>query len=606
MTRKPIAAFHLLGLILAAYLVAPLGAGLASVGTADWRGADWSGIRDATAVSAASASLATILVACGGVPLGFLLARRQGVAWRVLGTLVQLPLALPPLGSGILLLLLLGPGSRLTDTLGGIVLAETFVAAPFGIIASRSAFAAVDPALEDVAATLGHKPAAVFRRVSLPLAARPIAAGLLLTWLRAFGEFGATVLVAYHPASLPVFTYVAFGSEGLPAMLPVLVPTLLAATLATAGAMLLARVPRIAGTTSSVPDRRPAPSRNPPPAPSAEPLRLRTRLVAGTFTLDLDWRPDARRLAILGASGSGKSLTLRVLAGLSPGGTTSLRLGALDLSAIPPEQRPIGWVPQDYGLIPGLPVARQIRFAADADEAEARHWTERFGLHELGVRTPDALSGGERQRVALARAMARRGTRLLLLDEPFSALDATLRSRLRAETRSFADEIDAVVILVTHDPDEAMSFADELLLLDRGRSIQSGRVETVFRRPASTTAARLLGADAIGTGRVDDAGRILIGGGIALDAGSVALPAPGTPVCWAVRADQIRLAPDGHRATILRCDDIPRGGRHALLLRLGEATVPVLADPSSVPGGEAAFVRIDPVALQVWQGASPL
>jgi ABC-type sulfate transport system permease component len=155
----------------------------------------------------------------------------------VLGFLVQLPLALPPLASGVMLLFLLGYSSplgrlrngALTDSFSGIVRAQAFVAAPFLIIAARPAFGVIDPALEDVAATLGHRPWAVFLRVSVPLAWRATAAGMLLAWLRAFGEFGATVMVAYHPYSLPVYTYVAFGSEGLPAMVPVLVPTLFAA-----------------------------------------------------------------------------------------------------------------------------------------------------------------------------------------------------------------------------------------------------------------------------------------------------------------------------------------------------------------------------------------
>jgi molybdate transport system permease protein len=117
----------------------------------------------------------------------------------------------------------------LTDSFAGIVLAETFVAAPFLIVAARSAFASVDPVLEDVAVTLGRGPLATFIKVSLPLAWPAIRAGLLLAWLRAFGEFGATIMVAYHPYSLPVYTYVAFGSQGLPAMIPILLPTFAAA-----------------------------------------------------------------------------------------------------------------------------------------------------------------------------------------------------------------------------------------------------------------------------------------------------------------------------------------------------------------------------------------
>ncbi len=177
-----------LALLLAVLLVAPFGAGLGQAGLADWSGVDVPGLFQAGIVSVTSATLATALVALGGIPLGYLLARTPGRGMALLGFVVQLPLALPPLASGILLLFLLGYASplgrlthgALTDSFLGIVLAETFVAAPFLIVAARSAFAEVDPVLEDVAATLGHRPGAVFRRVSLALAFLGIWAGLLL------------------------------------------------------------------------------------------------------------------------------------------------------------------------------------------------------------------------------------------------------------------------------------------------------------------------------------------------------------------------------------------------------------------------------------------
>ena len=105
---------------------------------------------------------------------------------------------------------------ELTGTVAGVVLAQTFVAGPFLIIAARTAFQGVDPALEDLAASLGHRPAARFWLVTMRIAAPGIRAGLLLTWLRAIGEYGATVLLAYHPYTLPVFTYVQFSSTGIP------------------------------------------------------------------------------------------------------------------------------------------------------------------------------------------------------------------------------------------------------------------------------------------------------------------------------------------------------------------------------------------------------
>ena len=148
--------------LLAIYLAAPFMAGLGQVGLAGWQDVDWTGLADAGAVSVGSATIATALVALGGIPLGFVLARRPGRAMALLGFVVQLPLALPPLASGILLLFLFGyasplgrlTGGALTDSFTGIVLAEAFVAAPFLIIAARSAFAGIDPVLEDVAAVL--------------------------------------------------------------------------------------------------------------------------------------------------------------------------------------------------------------------------------------------------------------------------------------------------------------------------------------------------------------------------------------------------------------------------------------------------------------------
>ena len=392
-------------------------------------------------MSVGSATLATALVALCGIPLAFLLARRPGRAMGLLGFVVQLPLALPPLTSGILLLFLFGyaspigrlTGGALTDSFTGIVLAEGFVAAPFLIIAARSAFAAIDPVLEDVAATLGHRPGAVFRRVSLALAWRGIAAGLLLTWLRAFGEFGATVMMAYHPYSLPVYTYVAFGSQGLPAMLPVLLPTIVVAVAVMAASQWAVAPPvrrRLPGAPVSLV--------LPPPvitqAAAAQPLALAFRRQLDGFTLDVAWRTDASRLSILGASGSGKSATLRLIAGLDRADSGSLRLNGADLSALPPEQRNVAYVPQNYGLLPHLPVDQQIRFGVGSDPARALHWTQRLGLSGLEHRYPAELSLGQQQRVALARALSR-SARLLLLDEPLSALDAPLRARCATNWR---------------------------------------------------------------------------------------------------------------------------------------------------------------------------
>ncbi len=600
MRRLP-APLPLLACLLAVFLIAPFAAGLAQLGGADWAGADLPALTQAVIVSVASASLATLLVALGGIPLGYALARRPGRWMATLGFVVQLPLALPPLASGVLLLFLLGYSSplgrltngALTDSFPGIVLAEAFVAAPFLIIAARSAFASVDPMLEDVAATLGHRPGAIFRRVSLPLAWRTILAGLLLAWLRAFGEFGATVMVAYHPYSLPVYTYVAFGSEGLPAMLPVLAPTLLAAV----GVMLAshwATAPRASAVMLPVADTAPTPTLPAAlPAPPGRTLEFAFRRRLDGFALEVAWRTEARRLAILGASGSGKSLTLRLIAGLEPADSAALQLGGCDLRALPPDRRGIAYVPQSYGLFPHLSAGAQLRFPVGSDPAQAQCWAARLGLSGLEHRLPAELSLGQQQRVALARALCRRA-RLLLLDEPFSALDAPLRLRLRQEMRALQAEVDATTILVTHDPAEAMALADEILLLESGRVLQAGPVETLFLRPASEAAARLLGAEAAAYGRAVAPDRIDLGGGVHLAVAGPALT-PGTRVGWAVRPEQIRLDESGLPATVLHRAAAPDGWQH-VTLRLGDAVLVARADP----GATASCIRIDPAVVQVW------
>jgi molybdate transport system permease protein len=599
----------LLGGLLALYLVAPFVAGIGQIGLADWRSVDISGLMQASLVSITSASLATALVGMCGIPLGFMLARRPGRSMAALGFIVQLPLALPPLASGTLLLFLLGyasplgrmTGVALTDSFAGIVLAEAFVAAPFLIIAARSAFSSVDPAFEDVAATLGHKPGAVFRRVSLAIAAPGIWAGLLLTWLRAFGEFGATVMVAYHPYSLPVYTYVAFGSQGLPAMLPILLPTLVIAIVVMAASL--------RAELRTVP--RPLPATPPAALPAAPPrspgrqgpaLSFAFHRTREGFTLNTAWRTQAKRLCILGASGSGKSATLRLIAGLDPADHAAIVFNGRDLTALPPHRRAIAYVPQSYALLPHLSVAQQIRFAVGSDPARAQRWIERLGLAGLEQRRPDALSLGQQQRVALARALSRQ-SQLILLDEPFSALDAPLRRRLRDEMQALQAEIDATTILVTHDPGEAMLLADEVLLLADGQVLQSGSVEAVFQRPASEVVARLLGAENVARGRAVAGDRIDVGG-VCLNVSGPALPHG--PVGWSIRPAHVRLsiAPFGieHRypAEIVHVSAI-RAGQRNLIVRLGGARLHVTADPScDARPGQECKVSIDPAALQIW------
>ncbi|SAL17533.1 ABC transporter related [Caballeronia udeis] len=596
-----------LAALLAVYLCAPFLASIPQVGAADWHGVDWTSTLSAVAVSAGSASVAAFVILLGGVPLGYLLARSNSRKAALLGFVVQLPLALPPLTSGVLLLFLLGPyswvgqltGGALTDSFAGIVLAETFVAAPFLIIAARSAFAAVDPVFEDVAATLGHRAGSRFFRVTLPVAWPAISAGLALAWLRAFGEFGATVMVAYHPYSLPVYTYVVFGGQGLPAMMPLLLPTL-AIAVACAALSIYSRKGRVSLGAELVngddaDDSTPA-HRLVDEDDRRLSIVLKKRL--GSFDLDIEWAPRTRRLAIIGTSGSGKSLTLRLIAGLEAGNTATVTLGPSQLDTLPPEERRIGYMPQDYGLFPHMTVAQQLAFPLSADAASARQWVDQLGLSTLLGRLPRELSFGQRQRVALARALTQH-SQLLLFDEPFAALDTPRRRRLQQSLRALQREISAVTVIVTHDPDEAALLADEVLLIEHGRVLQAGPVSEVFERPASMRVAQLLGLHNVGQGRLIEADRVELGGELRLNiARNPALPV-GQTVMWRLPALAITLSDEGPFEGTVDGIELRRGERYARLKIRGVA-FDIPSDDTRLKTGTSHRFSVDIDKLTIW------
>lgn len=221
-----------LGGLVACFLAAPIVALPFNLSAGDL-GASYGNpqTRAAVEVSLGTASVSTLLVGFFGVPMAYVLARFRFPGRALLSTLVFLPLVLPPVSAGILLLVVYGPygtighlfdphGIDFVDTSSGIVLAQVFVSAPYVIVAARSAFERLDPEYEEAAASMGAGIWQSFRHVALPMARGGILAGLTLGWMRCLGEFGATVILAYHPYSLPVLNYVNLDSTGLAAALP--------------------------------------------------------------------------------------------------------------------------------------------------------------------------------------------------------------------------------------------------------------------------------------------------------------------------------------------------------------------------------------------------
>lgn len=213
---------------------------------------------------------------------------------------------------------------------------------------------------------------------------------------------------------------------------------------------------------------------------------------------------SGRITCLLGPSGCGKSTILRMIAGLEPIDEGEISVHGQVVSApgltVAPERRGIGLVFQDNALFPHLNVRDNVGFglqslSANARQALVQELLARFHVEHLAQAWPHTLSGGEQQRVAIARALAREPV-LLLLDEPFSGLDGHLRAHIRGSLIANLRDVGTTVLVVTHDPEEAMTIADDLILMADGRILQTGHPEECYDNPVSLTAARLLG-DAI-------------------------------------------------------------------------------------------------------------
>jgi molybdopterin-binding protein len=208
--------------------------------------------------------------------------------------------------------------------------------------------------------------------------------------------------------------------------------------------------------------------------------------------------PEAAYGVVIGAAGAGKTTLLEALAGIVPVTRGAVRMAGEDVTLRRPEQRPLSLVYQHGYLFPHLSVRGNVAYgAADADAAG--EMLERFGLQLVADRDVRSLSGGERQLVALARGLARR-PRVLLLDEPFAALDPRSRAAVRREVRTLYFERRFTVLHVTHDFAEAGLVGDVAVLLDKGRVLQSGDPADVFRRPANAYVASFLGHENVFAG----------------------------------------------------------------------------------------------------------
>jgi iron(III) transport system ATP-binding protein len=273
---------------------------------------------------------------------------------------------------------------------------------------------------------------------------------------------------------------------------------------------------------------------------------------------------EGKVLALLGPSGSGKSTILRLIAGLEPVDEGEIRIGNEALSSpaytAAPETRRIGMVFQDYALFPHLSAGENVAFGLDklsrADrDAEALRWLDRVGLRARAEAFPHELSGGEQQRIALARALAPK-PRAVLLDEPFSGLDAILRAELRDATLAALSEARVTTLFVTHDAEDALQIADSIAILKQGRVLQQAAPREVYDNPTSRDAAAALGPVNTFAGRVAN-------GALATPFGAIPVSgmADGAPAVAVVRIEHVQVSPGGP----VRVHDVRPHGAHDLV-----------------------------------------
>lgn len=232
-------------------------------------------------------------------------------------------------------------------------------------------------------------------------------------------------------------------------------------------------------------------------------MKLQTRGMRrdfGGFSFDADIAVDEGEfVCLLGPSGCGKTTALQLIAGILAPDTGAIRLGDRDITTVPPWQRNIGLVFQDYALFPNMSVHDNVAYGLKQKAWPREKITHRVKelldlvrLPDHGSRRPENLSGGEKQRIALARAIAP-SPDLLLLDEPLSALDAGLRLFLRREIRRIQRRVGLTTIYVTHDQEEALSLADRIIVMKDGRIVQQGGPQDLYHNPAGSFVARFMG-----------------------------------------------------------------------------------------------------------------
>lgn len=469
-----------------------------------------------------------------GIATAYWMLHYQGKWKSIIEGILISPLILPPTVLGFLLLLLLGKngfigqflspfGINLVFTWYAAVIAAAIVSFPLMYKTTLGAFEQVDRSLLQVAQTLGASQGMIFRRVLLPLSAPGILAGTVLSFARALGEFGATLMLAGNipgqTQTIPMAIYFAVeaGAMNEAWLWAIVILTISLSGIIAVNLWQKQYQQKIQGNSFGRVEahepvngrgRRAAPPQIVPIAKPSFPQLEQGLLVdiqkqLTNFTLDTAFTVQQETLGLLGGSGSGKSMTLRCIAGVETPTKGRIVLNGHTLFDseqrinIPSHQRKVSLVFQHYALFPHMTVTQNIAFGLQQLPKAIRsqrinQQLARLQLQGLGDRYPHQLSGGQQQRVALARAFATE-PEALLLDEPFSALDTYLRSQVERQLVETLLTYSGVTLFVTHNLEEAYRVCEKLMVMSGGKPIAFDSKHRVFGHPRTLRVAQLTG-----------------------------------------------------------------------------------------------------------------
>jgi thiamine transport system ATP-binding protein len=327
---------------------------------------------------------------------------------------------------------------------------------------------------------------------------------------------------------------------------------------------------------------------------------------------------DGEFFTLVGPSGCGKTTTLRTVAGFEDPDSGTVAIGGEDVAGVPPEDRNIGVVFQNYALFPHMSVRENVAYGLRyrdppgdvSDDQRVTDLLELVDMAGMGDRDPEELSGGQQQRIALARALAP-GPDVLLLDEPLSALDARLRERLRVVIRDLQQELSITTLYVTHDQAEALAISDRVAVMHDGRVEQVGPPETIYREPATRFVAEFVGDNNLLDGEVVSTDPPQVRLGTAADAQALtvpvdSLPPAGESVTLSVRPEDVRLgdadAPLTLTATVGTVEFL--GDAYRVHCAWGEQSLLVKHTGDSAPEG-AVTLGVSPADVSLVGGERP-